>query len=194
MRLFNLKWTRWGLMLLLLAMVSAMPLSATPSVAAQSPGPAVGIVCTSGTGSNPTFTLTTKDGYISLPDGNTAYMWGYSEGGNGFQHPGPVLCVNQGDTVTVVLNNTLPQPVSIMFPGQENVLANGQPVQPDLAAAIPSLTTAAAANNGSVTYSFVANSPGTFLYESGTNGQIQVRMGLFGALLFIQAMSTIQTH
>ena len=41
----------------------------------------------------------------------------------------------------------------------------------------------AAANGGTVTYSFVADHPGTFLYESGTDPDIQVRMGLFGALI-----------
>ncbi len=35
-------------------------------------------------------------------------MWGYSNGSDAFQHPGPVLCVNQGDTVTVILHNTRP--------------------------------------------------------------------------------------
>jgi FtsP/CotA-like multicopper oxidase with cupredoxin domain len=46
-----------------------------------------------------------------------------------------------------------------------------------------SLTDTAAAYGGSVTYSFVASHPGTFLYESGTNPEKQVRMGLFGALI-----------
>ncbi len=112
------------------------------------------------------------------------YMWGYAQGGGAFQHPGPVLCVNQGDTVTVILNNNLPEKVSIMFPGQENVLANGVPAQPEVSgAALTSLTNVAAANGGSVTYSFVANHPGTYIYESGTNPQKQVRMGLFGTLI-----------
>ena len=53
-------------------------------------------------------------------------MWGYSEAGKPFQHPGPVLCVNQGDTVTVILQNTFAEAdVSIIFPGQEDVLADG---------------------------------------------------------------------
>ena len=55
---------------------------------------------------SPIFDLTTRTGYISLPDGNTAFMWGYSTGSTPFQHPGPVLCVNEGDTVTVILHNT----------------------------------------------------------------------------------------
>ncbi len=37
------------------------------------------------------------------------------------QYPGPTLIVNQGDTVKIVLNNTLPVPVSIVFPGQQGV-------------------------------------------------------------------------
>jgi FtsP/CotA-like multicopper oxidase with cupredoxin domain len=34
-----------------------------------------------------------------------------------------------------------------------------------------------------VTYSFVASNPGTFIYESGTDQDVQVRVGLFGALI-----------
>ena len=97
----------------------------------------------------------------------------------------PVYCVNEGETVTVVLNNTLPEDVSIVFPGQENVLANGMPAQPefDLGGNLTSLAPAAAANGGSVTYSFLAAKPGTYLYYSGTESLKQVNMGLFGALI-----------
>jgi FtsP/CotA-like multicopper oxidase with cupredoxin domain len=152
-------------------------------VAAQSSQPAVGVVCTQA-GPNPTFALSTQTGYIILPDGNTMYMWGYSVSGQPFQHPGPVLCVNEGDTVTVVLQNSLNEAASIVFPGQEGVLANGAPAQPQFANGVmTSLTNTAAANGGSVTYSFVASHPGSFIYESGTNPEKQVRMGLFGALI-----------
>jgi FtsP/CotA-like multicopper oxidase with cupredoxin domain len=96
-----------------------------------------------------------------------------------------VLCAKKGETVNVVLHNTLARDVSIVFPGQENVLANGDPAQPQFngSGALTSLTDVAAANGGSVTYSFPATSPGTYLYESGTDPEIQVRMGLFGALI-----------
>jgi hypothetical protein len=140
-----------------------------------------GIVCTNG----PDFTLTTKTGYIHTPDDNIVFMWGYSAGNDPFQHPGPVLCVNEGDTVSIILHNTLSEDVSIVFPGQEDVLANGAPVQPqfDGGGNLTSMTNVAAANGGSVTYSFTASHPGTFLYQSGTNPAKQVRMGLFGALI-----------
>ena len=150
--------------------------------------PQTGVACTasSSPSPNPTFTLNATDGYIQLPDGNVMYMWGFAPGGGVFQHPGPVLCVNQGDTVTIVLNNNvLGEKVSIMFPGQQNVLANGVPAQPEfdiVTSQLSSLTNTAAAG-GSVTYSFTADSAGSFIYESGTNPEKQVRMGLFGALV-----------
>jgi FtsP/CotA-like multicopper oxidase with cupredoxin domain len=157
-----------------------LALALLPAAAAAAP-PQTGVLCTTG----PTFTLTVTDGYITLPDGNTMYMWGFAPNGGPFQHPGPTLCVNQGDTVTVILQNPSPQPVSIIFPGQTDVLADSAPAQPqfDGTGRATSLTNVAAANGGSVTYSFVAGTPGTFLYESGTNPQTQVRMGLFGALI-----------
>jgi FtsP/CotA-like multicopper oxidase with cupredoxin domain len=171
-------------MMTLLSAVAALT-GVTPATAA--PAPRVGIACTTSTAGgpgSPIFDLTTKTGYITLPDANTMFMWGYSNGSDGFQHPGPVLCVNEGDTVTVTLHNTLQEAASIVFPGQDNVLANGVPAQPEFTGTtLTSMTTTAAANGGTATYSFLASNPGTFLYESGTNPEKQVRMGLFGALI-----------
>ena len=144
--------------------------------------PADGIVCNNGVVSSGhvSFVLTARDGNILTPDGNSIYMWSYASGTDHFQYPGPVLCVHENDHVTVTLDNTLPQPVSIVFPGITGVAADGKPSQPDLAA---NTLTKAAATSGSVTYTFVASHPGTYLYESGTNPQIQVQMGLVGALV-----------
>lgn len=190
MRTSLFKWIRLGLALLVLAgLLSVRPLAKPQSAAAQA-GPSVGLVCTTGASPNPTFNLDATDGYILLGDGNTMYMWGYAPGGGAFQHPGPVLCVNQGDTVTVVLHNSLAEDVSIIFPGQVDVQAGGAPAQPqfDGSGNVTSLTNVAPANGGSMTYSFVASNPGTFIYESGTNPEKQVRMGLFGALIVRPAM------
>jgi FtsP/CotA-like multicopper oxidase with cupredoxin domain len=145
--------------------------------------PATGMICT--TNPSSTFTLTTREGSISTPDGNIVYMWGFSASDDPFQHPSPVLCVTEGDTVTIVLHNTLPEDVSMIFPGQENVLANGEPSQPqfDGSGHLTSLAPVAAAGGGTMTYSFVATRPGTYLYESGTETAKQVNMGLFGGLV-----------
>ncbi|TKJ30266.1 MAG: copper oxidase [Chloroflexi bacterium B3_Chlor] len=110
-------------------------------------------------------------------------MWGYAPGNGPFQYPGPVLCVNQEDTVTVVLHNTLSEDVSIVFPGQADVLADGAPSQPVYDDGNLLSLTKAAAPGGSVTYSFVASEPGTYLYHSGTDPDKQVQMGLAGALV-----------
>jgi FtsP/CotA-like multicopper oxidase with cupredoxin domain len=168
---------RLALGLLIASLAFGSMASVQPAKAAS---PVTGIACTTSSSPNPTFSLTAQAGHIQMPDMNTVYMWSY--GSPNFQHPGPVLCVNQGDTVTITLNNALPYGLttSIIFPGQENVQANGGLAQPDLAN--NSLTTSAA-NGGSVTYSFVANKPGTFIYESGTDPKNQVTMGLFGALI-----------
>ena len=72
-----------------------------------------------------TFVLTAKHDVISTSDGNSHYAWGYARTGLQMQYPGPTLIVNQGDTVKIVLNNTLPVPVSIIFPGQQGVTASG---------------------------------------------------------------------
>ena len=45
------------------------------------------------------------------------------------------------------------------------------------------LTTEAGADGGTVTYTFTAGSPGTYLYESGSDVAKQVEMGLYGALI-----------
>jgi FtsP/CotA-like multicopper oxidase with cupredoxin domain len=62
-------------------------------------------------------------------------------------------------------------------------MADGAPSQPEFSGTDLTSLTKSAAPGGTVTYSFLANNPGTFLYESGTDPAIQVRMGLFGAIV-----------
>jgi hypothetical protein len=146
-----------------------------------------GMLCTNGTASagQRTFNLTASDGYTSEPDGNAIYDWGYGVAGKGFQLPGPVLCVDQGEVVTINLTNQLPVATSIQFPGQSGVTSGGNPVGPvaDGAGDLVSLAPEAGPLTGTVSYSFTASSAGTYLYESGSDPQLQVQMGLFGAIV-----------
>ena len=123
------------------------------------------------------FNLTATDGQISVSDGGSIYMWGYSApDGATMQLPGPTLIVNQDDTVTVTLTNDLPSAAgntSIVFPGHEVTTAGG--VAGDL--------TQEAAPGGTVTYTFTASKPGTYQYHSGTQPDLQVEMGLYGAII-----------
>ncbi|MGZ6991153.1 MAG: multicopper oxidase domain-containing protein [Ilumatobacteraceae bacterium] len=150
-----------------------------------------GMLCSNGnvdaTTGHRVFKLTADDGYNSEPDGNAIYDWGYGNGdaSGAFQLPGPVLCAHQDETIDVVLTNNLPIKTSIQFPGQSGVTANGAAVAPqaDGTGALVSLVQEAGASGGSITYSFKAGAAGTYLYESGSDPQLQVQMGLFGALI-----------
>jgi hypothetical protein len=123
--------------------------------------------------SGPSFTLTAKAGTITVDDGSVIHMWGFANGTGAMQYPGPNLIVTQEQAVTVTLNNQLTVPVSIVFPGQVVTAVGGT----------PGLLTNEAAPGGIVTYSFTASQPGTYIYYSGTQPELQMEMGLVGALI-----------
>lgn len=133
-----------------------------------------------------TFNLAAKTGHINTPDGGSWFMWGFcvdnvDPNAVVMQYPGPTLIVNEGDTITVNLRNTLSVPVSIVFPGQSGVVAAG--------GTAGLLTNEAPANGGTVSYTFVADEPGTYQYFSGTQSDLQIEMGLVGALIVMPAMA-----
>jgi FtsP/CotA-like multicopper oxidase with cupredoxin domain len=82
--------------------------------------------------------------------------------------PGPVLQANVGDSVTVTVTNALPAGHTLSFevPGID---FDAGPVN--------------AAAGDSVTRTFTAGAPGTYLYSSGGDGGRQAAMGLYGALI-----------
>jgi len=82
--------------------------------------------------------------------------------------PGPVLTVDQGDVVTLTINNRLPagHPISIDIPG---IPFDPGPTE--------------AASGASVTRIFTAADPGTYLYSSGGDAGRQQAMGLYGMLI-----------
>lgn len=125
--------------------------------------------------SGPSFQLTAKSGHITTGDGNNVYFWGYANGSGTVQYPGPTLIVNQGETVTIRLTSQIPEATSIVVPGFNVTSSGGQ----------PGLLTREAPADGitPVTYSFVADRPGTFSYYSGSHSDLQVEMGLLGALI-----------
>ena len=132
-----------------------------------------------------TFQLTAKQDFISTSDGNSHYAWGYAHSALPMQYPGPTLIVNQGETVRIYLNNTLPVPVSIVFPGQQDVTSTGgvNGLLTREARALNPAELAANAVVGGPSYTFVASKAGTYSYHSGTQTDLQVEMGLVGALI-----------
>ncbi|MEW5761971.1 MAG: multicopper oxidase domain-containing protein [Bacillota bacterium] len=135
-----------------------------------------------------TVNLRATEGYIITPDGASIYIWGYTDQPERpAQLPGPLIVVNQGDTITVKLTNELPENVSILFPGQSGVLNASEsgtaPVKPVYANGRLISLTDYAPPGGTVTYRFTALNPGTYLYYSGTAMHRQVQMGLYGVII-----------
>ncbi len=130
------------------------------------------------TGTN--FDFTAKPAIISTPDGDSLLVWGYALDDGEMQYPGPTLIVDQGDTITINLTNALGvpnMPVSLVFPGQEGVSATGG------SAGLLTQESTGPALADKVTYTFTASNPGTYLYNSGTRPELQVEMGLLGAII-----------
>ena len=161
---------------LLLASVMAVVLLLTVTAHAAAPG-------ITGT----TFNLTAQPAYLTQPDGQMIYSWGYgcasapagfkptmpSQACSSMQVPGPTLIVTAPAsgtaTVTVHLTNGLPAAAgntSILFPGF-NVATSG---------GVACLLTQEAAPGGTVTYTLTipSTAAGTHAYYSGTQGDLQV--------------------
>ena len=146
---------------------------------------------TASAGGSSTFNLVASQGYISQPDGALIYSWGYGCATNSatfkpyttgafcpsMQIPGPTLVVTQGVPFTVTLTNNLPKGAgntSIVFQGA-TVTSTGT----------AGLLAAEAAPAGSVTYNVTFANAGTHAYYSGTQPDLQIEMGLYGAVVVL---------
>lgn len=133
------------------------------------------------------FTLTAGADRMTTPDGHSIYFWGFSEptsNGGRTQYPGPTLIIPESPTtdVSITVVNQLPaqfnQRVSLALSGQSGVVATCV-VEPCVQGPI----TLEAGFGGSVQYTFKASRPGTFLYNSASRPDLQVEMGLAGAMI-----------
>jgi FtsP/CotA-like multicopper oxidase with cupredoxin domain len=113
-------------------------LVAVASLAATAHAAAPGITGTS-------FNLTAQPAYLTQPDGQAIYSWGYGckTAPSGYapaaiagatcgsmQVPGPTMIVTEGQAVTVALTNNLPAAAgntSILFPGFKVTATGGTP-------------------------------------------------------------------
>jgi FtsP/CotA-like multicopper oxidase with cupredoxin domain len=182
---------------LLLALTLPLALLFTAPAHASAPG------ITGGNGATATFHLTAQTAFLNQPDGSAVYSWGYgcdpnfSQPGfapatiagatcNSMQVPAPTLIVTEGQVVTVTLSNGLPTSA-----GNTSILFPGFIVTTSCSAATPvganGLLTCEAGPGATVTYTFTATSPGTHSYYSGTQSDLQIEMGLYGAVIVIPA-------
>jgi len=121
-------------------------------------------------------------------------MWGYASCTDAtyatcsaVSVPGPALTVPAGDTMLIVhLQNGLTVPTSLvingMFKPMTPVWDDGSSgPRPSATARVRSFD-AEAAPGGGADYQWTNVKPGTYLYQSGTHVQVQVQMGLYGAV------------
>ena len=135
------------------------------------------------------FTLTAGADRMTTPDGHSIYFWGFSTpGSNGgrTQYPGPTLILSESTEtpVSITVVNQLPaqfnQRVSLALAGQTGVVAA---CAGSVELCIQGPITLEAATGGSVTYTFTPSRPGTFLYNSASRPDLQIEMGLAGAMI-----------
>ncbi|HCI12458.1 MAG TPA: hypothetical protein DFK12_00465 [Gallionellaceae bacterium] len=130
---------------------------------------------------------------VTMPDGVIVPMWGYALTDLNFASgvpsvPGPALVVPPGDTtLTIHLQNNLPEATSIVIPGQVAAMTpvwdNGMTgARPSATARVRSFTHEALVGGGTADYTWTSVKPGTYLYHSGTHPQVQVQMGLYGGV------------
>jgi FtsP/CotA-like multicopper oxidase with cupredoxin domain len=179
----------------LLMMTAALALVLTGTSRAAAPG-------ITNTGTAGSFQLTAQDAFLNQPDGNQVYAWGYgcATGTNPsfaptlpnqkcstMQVPGPTLIVTEGQTVIVTLTNNLPNPAgntSLLFPDFA-VATSCNAAPPATPSGAQGLLTCEATPGSAVTYTFTATTPGTHAYYSGTQSDLQIEMGLYGAIIVL---------
>jgi hypothetical protein len=137
-----------------------------------------------------TFTLADPNGGTAIP------MWGYalcqdrvfSDCAASATAPGPALTVPANDTELIIrLSNDLTVPTSLVING---LIKTMTPVwdggetgnRPSATARVRSFDAEASAGGGVAEYTWENVKPGTYLYQSGTQPQVQVQMGLYGAM------------
>ena len=177
--------------------------------ALAAPGPAAAVPRTSYTLSATAISLPMPDGRtvnfwayadVSIP------VYGDAHTGDGvFSVPGPVLEFLAGGIVTIRLSNRLAAalggnnplltnvPTSLIIPGQFQTGAarpagTNVPTVPTVIAGVLENPRAFTFSNQVapgqvVTYTFGPMKPGTYRYESGSHPQVQIPMGLYGAVI-----------
>ncbi|TMV46845.1 hypothetical protein FE783_24715 [Paenibacillus mesophilus] len=128
------------------------------------------------------FELYATDGYLTLPDGEQVYIWGYSlENKKGSAvYPAPTLVMAEGDNVEVTLTNIGPSKEGIKrlahtihWHGLDTDQAND---------GVPH-TSPAIQVGESFTYRFEATHAGTYFYHCHVDTIEHLQMGMHGSLI-----------
>lgn len=124
---------------------------------------------------NVSITLNAREnGTQTMPDGTRVTIWGFSTNSmGGFSVPGPKLVFNEGDNVTLTLNNMTMHDHTIHLHGLDVDTANDGVAE--TSQAVPPM--------GSFTYRFAAPHAGTYIYHCHVHAVLHMQMGMYGALV-----------
>ena len=142
------------------------------------------ILATSSQAADITLNLKTEVRPVSMPDGTVIDMWGFFDATDTGTDwiPMTIDGLSAGDNLTINLTNNLPDPVSIVIPGQLTNFTPDTFTDASGRQRVRSFAPATAAlANGS--YSWTDLKAGSYIFQSGNHPAKQVQMGLYGALL-----------
>ncbi len=114
---------------------------------------------------------------VFLSDGSSTEFWGFglikSNGAYSATLPGPVLNINLGDTVKILLYNDSPEDHTIHLHGLDVDQAND---------GVPS-TSFSILSQDTAEYNFVATHTGTFIYHCHVLTMLHLTMGMYGMIV-----------
>ncbi len=163
---------------LVLGLIIAILSSALPVGSAQA-AVLPASTCTEISGTR-TCDLWATTGTLTLPGSVVVNIWGYaSDNVSPAGLPGPMLIANAGETLEVVLHNSLTESTSLSIPGISS--------KSDLVGV---------AGGGTKTYTYAGLQPGTYIYQAGptANGERQVAMGMYGVLIVRPAGAPLEAY
>jgi FtsP/CotA-like multicopper oxidase with cupredoxin domain len=132
--------------------------------------------------------LVALEATATMPDANVIPMWGFFEDTGQLctdvpaWEVGPKLTATAAGTLTVNLRNCLSEDVSVFIPGQLKATIPVTFTDAQSRTRVSSFDEVASAAGGTKIYTWTGVKEGTYLYHSGTHPQVQVQMGLYGAL------------
>ncbi len=115
------------------------------------------------------FNLTAEEIDWEVAPGDVRKAMAYNK-----QVPGPLIRVNQGDRVRVVLNNKMKESTAVHFHGLQ---------LPNEVDGVPGLTQPLIEPGKTFSYEFVVRNTGSHMYHSHMNAATQIPAGLLGAFI-----------
>ncbi|GCE14116.1 multicopper oxidase family protein [Tengunoibacter tsumagoiensis] len=135
------------------------------------------------------FKLYVRDTTLKMPDGKQIYVFGYTDDPQGpAKIPGPVLTVNEGDTVNLTLvNDKDPTKTSFNPDGDGHTIhLHGLDLPSAMDGDPMTSPTQDSVKEGSqYTYHFVAKEAGTYWYHCHESATEHIQMGMYGAFIVL---------